>query len=73
MVPALGHVGMEGHVLVMISVRGRTAFVIHSIPLARGRETICIIHVLLCLVVCLTLLASFFLPSHLSVKHVHTM
>ena len=27
--------------------------------------------VLLCLVVCLTLLASFFLPSHLSLKHVH--
>ena len=28
---------------------------------------------LLCLVVCLTLLASFFLPSHLSLKHVwHT-
>ena len=26
--------------------------------------------VLLCLVVCLTLLASFFLPSHLSLKHV---
>ena len=26
---------------------------------------------LLCLVVCLTLLASFFLPSHLSLKHVH--
>ena len=29
--------------------------------------------VLLCLVVCLTLLASFFLPSHLSLKHVHTI
>ena len=28
---------------------------------------------LLCLVVCLTLLASFFLPSHLSVKHVHVL
>ena len=28
--------------------------------------------VLLCLVVCLTLLASFFLPSHLSLKHVCT-
>ena len=28
--------------------------------------------VLLCLVVCLTLLASFFLPSHLSLKHVHS-
>ena len=28
--------------------------------------------VLLCLVVCLTLLASFFLPSHLPLKHVHT-
>ena len=27
--------------------------------------------VLLCFVVCLTLLASFFLPSHLSLKHVH--
>ena len=27
--------------------------------------------VLLCLVVCLTLLASFFLPSHISLKHVH--
>ena len=27
--------------------------------------------VLLCLVVCSTLLASFFLPSHLSLKHVH--
>ena len=27
--------------------------------------------VLLCLVVCLTLLASFFLPSHLSLKHIH--
>ena len=27
--------------------------------------------VLLCLVVCLTLLASFFLPSHLSLQHVH--
>ena len=27
--------------------------------------------VLLCLVVCLTLLASFFLPSHLSLKHAH--
>ena len=27
--------------------------------------------VLLCLVVCLTLLASLFLPSHLSLKHVH--
>ena len=27
--------------------------------------------VLLCLVVCLTLLASSFLPSHLSLKHVH--
>ena len=27
--------------------------------------------VLLCLVVCLTFLASFFLPSHLSLKHVH--
>ena len=27
--------------------------------------------VLLCLVVCLTLLASFFLPSHLPLKHVH--
>ena len=27
--------------------------------------------VLLCLVVCLTLVASFFLPSHLSLKHVH--
>ena len=27
--------------------------------------------VLLCLVVCLTLLASFFLPSHLSLKHVY--
>ena len=27
--------------------------------------------VLLCLVVCLTLLASFFLPSHLSLRHVH--
>ena len=27
--------------------------------------------VLLCLVVCLTLLASFFLPSHLSLTHVH--
>ena len=26
---------------------------------------------LLCLIVCLTLLASFFLPSHLSLKHVH--
>ena len=26
---------------------------------------------LLCLVVCMTLLASFFLPSHLSFKHVH--
>ena len=26
--------------------------------------------VLLCYVVCLTLLASFFLPSHLSLKHV---
>ena len=26
--------------------------------------------VLLCLVICLTLLASFFLPSHLSLKHV---
>ena len=29
--------------------------------------------VLLCLVVCLTLLASFFLPSHLSLKHVLTL
>ena len=29
--------------------------------------------VLLCLVVCLTLLASFFLPSHLSLKHVQYM
>ena len=28
---------------------------------------------LLCLVVCLTLLASFFLPSHLSLKHVHVL
>ena len=28
--------------------------------------------VLPCLVVCLTLLASFFLPSHLSLKHVYT-
>ena len=28
--------------------------------------------VLLCLAVCLTLLASFFLPSHLSLKHAHT-
>ena len=28
--------------------------------------------VLLCLIVCLTLFASFFLPSHLSLKHVHT-
>ena len=28
------------------------------------------VHVLLCLVVCLTLLASSFLPSHLSLKHV---
>ena len=28
--------------------------------------------VLLCLVVCLTLLASLFLPSHLSLKHVYT-
>ena len=28
--------------------------------------------VLLCLVVCLTLLASSFLPSHLSLKHVQT-
>ena len=27
---------------------------------------------LFCLVVCLTLLASFFLPSHLSLKHVPT-
>ena len=27
--------------------------------------------VFLCLVVCLTLLASFFLPSHLSLKHAH--
>ena len=27
--------------------------------------------VLLCLDVCLTLLAFFFLPSHLSIKHVH--
>ena len=27
---------------------------------------------LLCLVCCLTLLASFFLPSHLSLKHVYT-
>ena len=27
--------------------------------------------VLLCFVVCLTMLASFFLPSHLSLKHVH--
>ena len=27
--------------------------------------------VMLCLVICLTLLASFFLPSHLSLKHVH--
>ena len=27
--------------------------------------------VLLCLVVCLTLLASFFLPSHLSLTHVY--
>ena len=26
--------------------------------------------VLLCLVVCLTLLASFFLPSHLSLEHI---
>ena len=29
--------------------------------------------VLLCLVVCLTLLASFFLPSYLSLKHVHVI
>ena len=28
---------------------------------------------LLCLVVCLTLLASSFLPSHLSLKHVHVL
>ena len=28
---------------------------------------------LLCLVVCFTLLASFFLPSHLSLKHVHVL
>ena len=28
--------------------------------------------VLFCLVACLTLLASFFLPSHLSLKHVYT-
>ena len=28
--------------------------------------------VLLCLVACLTLLASFFLPSHLSLKHVYS-
>ena len=27
----------------------------------------------LCFVVCLTLLASFFLPSHLSLKHVHVV
>ena len=38
----------------------------------------CTVHVLrcallLCFVVCLTLLASFFLPSHLSLKHVHTV
>ena len=40
-----------------------------------GRHTVCMYMlgcaVLLCLV-CLTLLASFFLPSHLSLKHVHT-
>ena len=36
------------------------------------RKSDCLGHaVLLCLVVCLTLLASFFLPSHLSLKHVH--
>ena len=35
-------------------------------------ESDCLVYaVLLCLVVCLTLLASFFLPSHLSLKHVH--
>ena len=28
---------------------------------------------LLCFVVCLTLLASFFLPSHLSLKHVYVI
>ena len=31
----------------------------------------CTLCMLLCLVVCLTLLASFFLPSHLSLKHVY--
>ena len=37
-----------------------------------GKVTDCLgCAVLLCLVVCLTLLASFFLPSHLSLKHVH--
>ena len=32
---------------------------------------LCMCAVLLCLVVCLTLLASFFLPSHFSLKHVY--
>ena len=37
-----------------------------------GKVTDCLgCAVLLCLVVCSTLLASFFLPSHLSLNHVH--
>ena len=40
-------------------------------PEAAHRKSDCLgCAVLLCLVVCLTLLASFFLPSHLSLKHV---
>ena len=45
-----------------------------SVGLVNSRCTAVHVHgcaVLLCLVVYLTLLASFFLPSHLSLKHVH--
>ena len=41
------------------------------VPPEAARKSDCLgCAILLCLVVCLTLLASFFLPSHLSLKHV---
>ena len=44
----------------------------HQRQLIFLRESDCLgCTLLLCVVVCLTLLASFFLPSHLSLKHVH--
>ena len=55
--------------IILVTGEAHVIFIIHSHAVISDLVH-CAQCILLCLVVCLTLLASFFLPSHLSLKHV---